>query len=212
MTILDDALDFDRIAAAQVTQAPYPHAIIKDSILPAAATALARALPSVTKHGSLRFNEIDRSPELDALIAELESDRFRAMMEQKFDIDLAGKTIFHTYRGMMRKQDGVIHTDTPAKTLTILLYLNPPEGEEKVPLRLLNSSSDLEDYFAEVPSSMGTMLLFKVTDNCWHGHKSMVGPRHSLQLNYLSGIEMQGHERLRRRFAKLKRTLLGARG
>ena len=61
-------------------------------------------------------------------------------------------------------------------------------------------------------ASMGTMLLFKVTDNCWHGHKSMVGPRHSLQLNYLSGIEMRGHERLRRRFAKLKRTLLGAKG
>ncbi|MEO7815080.1 MAG: 2OG-Fe(II) oxygenase, partial [Sphingomicrobium sp.] len=201
MTMVDEMLDFDRIAAVPVTQAPYPHAIISDSILPAAARALAGALPSVTEHGSLRFNEIDRSPELDALIAELESDRFRALMEAKFDIDLAGLTIFHTYRGMMRRQDGVIHTDTPAKTLTILLYLNPPEAEEKVPLRLLNSSSDLEDYFAEVPSSMGTMLLFKVTDNCWHGHKSMVGPRHSLQLNYLSGIEMQGHERLRRRFA-----------
>ena len=102
MTVVDEMLDFDRIAAAPVTQAPYPHAIISSSILPAAAKALAGALPSVTEHGSLRFNEIDRSPELDALIAELESDRFRAMMEQKFDIDLAGKTIFHTYRGMMR--------------------------------------------------------------------------------------------------------------
>ena len=150
MTTLDDALDFERIAAAPVTRAPYPHAIIKDSILPEAAKALAGALPSVTEHGSLRFNQIDRSPELDALIAELESDRFRALMEQKFDVDLQGKTIFHTYRGMIRKQDGVIHTDTPAKTLTILLYLNPPEGEEKVPLRLLNSSSDLDDYFAEI--------------------------------------------------------------
>ena len=209
MTLFDQALDFDRIAAAPITQAPYPHAIIKDSILPDAAGALAKALPKVSEHGSLRFHQIDRSPQLDALIAELESDRFRALMAKKFDIELDGLTIFHTYRGMMRKQDGVIHTDTPAKTLTILLYLNSPE-EEKVPLRLLNSSSDLEDYFAEVPSSMGTMLLFKVTDNCWHGHKSMVGPRHSLQLNYLSGIEMKGHERLRRRFAKLKRTLFGA--
>ena len=86
MTTLDQALDIERIAAAPVTQSPYPHAIIKDSILPAAAKALARALPSVTEHGSLRFNEIDRSPELDALIAELESDRFRALMEAKFDI------------------------------------------------------------------------------------------------------------------------------
>lgn len=212
MTTFNEALDFDRIAAAPVTPAPYPHAIITDSILPAAANALAGALPSVSEHGSLRFHQIDRSPELDALIAELESDRFRALMEQKFDIDLAGKTIFHTYRGMMRKEDGMIHADTSAKTLTILLYLNPPEGEEKVRLRLLNSSSDLDDYFAEVPSTMGTMLLFKVTDNCWHGHQSMVGARHSLQLNYLSGTEMQGHERRRRRFARLKRTLLGMRG
>ena len=208
--MFDQALDFDRIETAPVTEAPYPHAIIADSILPQAAAAIAKALPSVTEHGSLRFHQIDRSPELDALITELESDRFRALMEKKFDLDLSGKTIFHTYRGMMRKQDGVIHTDTPAKTLTILLYLNPPEGEEKVPLRLLNSSTDLDDYFAEVPSSMGTMLLFKVTDNCWHGHKSMTGPRHSLQLNYLSGIEMKGHERVRRRLAKLKRTLFGA--
>lgn len=209
MTTVDQALDFDRIAAAPIIPSPYPHAIITDTILPDAARALARALPNVTEHGSLRFHQIDRSPELDALIAELESDRFRALMERKFDIDLSDKQIFHTYRGMMRKEDGVIHTDTPAKTLTILLYLNPPEGEEKVPLRLLNSSSDLEDYFAEVPSSMGTMLLFKVTDNCWHGHKPMVGPRHSLQLNYLSGIEMKGHERTRRRWQKWKRKLFG---
>ena len=108
MPKFDHALDLDRIAAAPIIDAPYPHAIITDSILPEAASALAGALPNVTEHGGLRFHQIDRSPELDALIAELESDRFRALMERKFGIDLQGKEIFHTYRGMMRKEDGVI--------------------------------------------------------------------------------------------------------
>jgi SM-20-related protein len=209
MAIIGEALDFDRIAAAPVIDEPYPHAVIEHSIRPAIAKALVETLPKVHETGSLRLHQVEHSPALKALIADLESDRYRKLMEQKFGLDLGGLEIFTTYRGMMRKEDGVIHTDTPAKTMTTLVYLNPPGSADDASLRLLRSPHGLDDYFAEVPPHIGSMVLFKVTGNCWHGHKSMVGPRHSLQMNYLSGIEMKGHERTRRRLQKWKRKLLG---
>jgi hypothetical protein len=209
MATIGEALDFDRIAAAPVADAPYPHAVIEHAIRPEIARQLVETLPEVHEPGSLRLHQVEHSPALKALIADLESDRYRKLMEQKFGLDLAGLEIFTTYRGMMRREDGVIHTDTPAKTMTTLVYLNPPGAADDASLRLLRSSHDLDDYFAEVPPHIGSMVLFKVTDNCWHGHKPMIGPRHSLQMNYLSGLEMWGHERRHRRWQKWKRKVRG---
>jgi hypothetical protein len=67
----------------------------------------------------------------------------------------------------------------------MLLYLNPVWEAEGGWLRILRSSKDLDDYVVEVPPTFGTCLLFKVTDNCWHGHKPFEGTRKVLQLNYV---------------------------
>ena len=83
----------------------------------------------------------------------------------------------------------------------MLLYFNEEQeaAASETGLRILNNGRDLDDYVAEVPPVLGNMLAFKVTPDCWHGHKPFEGERRSLQLNYLSGLERtKKHERVRR--------------
>jgi hypothetical protein len=52
-------------------------------------------------------------------------------------------------------------------------------------LRLLNNGTDLEDYFDEIEPKGGTLLIFKRSDNSWHGHHSFEGERRAIQLNWV---------------------------
>ena len=44
---------------------------------------------------------------------------------------------------------------------------------------------NIDDYVEEISPIAGTMVIFKVTDNCWHGHTPVQGKRLSIQMNYL---------------------------
>ena len=78
-----------------------------------------------------------------------------------------------TVRGYLQRKVGSIHTDSKTKIITVLLYLNDDWSHEGGRLRLLRSGTDLEDYFAEVPPTQGTLLVFRRADNSWHGHKPL---------------------------------------
>ena len=94
-----------------------------------------------------------------------------------------------TIRGRTRQKDGQIHRDSVAKRVTVLLYLNPESevwaGRDGC-LRLLRSADDLDDYAVEVPPVNGTLLIFPNGPIAWHGHKTYVGRRYAIQLNYMA--------------------------
>lgn len=198
-------LDFAKIQATPLEIEPYPYMIVADVLVGADLAALPGELPEVREGGAIPVADVSGGPSFDRLVSELEGERFRKLLSDKFAIDLDGLEVATTFRGMMRWRDGVIHTDTPAKAVTVLLYLNTDGGPDQASLRILRSGDDIDDYVAEVPPRLGTMVMFKVTDNCWRGHKPMVGKRSSLQLNYLSGKEVKGHEKKRRARARLAR-------
>jgi hypothetical protein len=57
----------------------------------------------------------------------------------------------------------------------------------------------------EIPPSLGTCFIFRVTDNCWHGHKIFKGVRRAIQLNYLTDEAALKQHRSRHNItAKLK--------
>src|SRR3546814_12050926 len=91
-----------------------------------------------------------------------------------------------TLRGQSRAKDGAIHTDSKTKLVTALIYLNSAWESDGGRLRMLNGPDDLEDYAAEVPPEAGTLVAFRCTPDAWHGHKPFVGPRRSIQLNWLT--------------------------
>ena len=98
-----------------------------------------------------------------------------------------------TVRGISRKRDGKIHSDSKTKLVTVLIYLN--EGWEKRTglLRMLKDSSNIENFLYETPATMGSLIAFKVEPNCWHGYLPYIGKRKSIQLNYLHQDSLLSH-------------------
>jgi len=199
-------LDFSRVEAAQIASDPYPYAVVRDVLETEHIAELLADFPVVEHAGSLPVSEVSYGKAFEALLADLNSDRFRDILAAKFGVDLSDKPIMTTVRGVMRQKDGRIHTDSKTKVITVLVYFNEDWQQDDGALRILRNGEDLEDFVAEIPPALGTMVVFRVTDNCWHGHKPVVGKRLSIQMNYLTGESVKGkHQFFHRLSAKLKK-------
>ena len=108
--------------------------------------------------------------------------------------DLSNTEVITTLRGYSRMKDGKIHTDSKSKVLTFLLYLNEEWDNEKGLLRMLKNNFDLEDFIEEIPASFGSLVVFKVTENCWHGFHPVEGKRLSMQMNYVKKASVSSHK------------------
>jgi len=143
-------------------------------------------------------------------VAELQGPAFQEAVEKKFDIDLTDCPTMYTVRGFCRSRDGKIHTDSKTKIITVLLYMNeadwPSEGGK---LRVLNNGTDLEDYAAEIEPKGGTLLVFKRSDNSWHGHHSFEGKRRAIQLNWVTEASVVKREQSRHGFSSKIKKLFG---
>lgn len=203
-------LDLHRIQDAPVSQEPYPYFVVTDAILAEKAAGAAEDFPTIDRPGAIDVEGTDFGPAFAAVLDDLKSDRFRRVIGEKLDVDLEGRDIIVNVRGHTRLTDGNIHTDTPSKLVTVLLYFNPPgqAGEGETSLRILNGGKDIDNFAEEIPPVLGTLVAFKVTPNCWHGFKPFVGKRNSLQLNYLSGVRTIGkHQLAHRLMGRMKRKM-----
>ncbi|NQZ54636.1 MAG: 2OG-Fe(II) oxygenase [Piscirickettsiaceae bacterium] len=180
-------LNIEAIRTAKVSSSPYPYCVITNSILKDSLSSVASSFPAISHPGSIPMERINYEPLFGQLLAQLEGDELRQIIAEKFDIDLIEKPTMVTFRGVMRQKDGRIHTDSKTKLITVLLYFNNEWHSADGQLRILNNGQDLDNYVAEIPPLLGTMVIFKVTDNCWHGHTALEGKRLSIQMNYLTG-------------------------
>jgi SM-20-related protein len=193
-------LDYAAFDATPAAAAPFPHVVVPD-FLPRDALARVYAdLPPGGRGGSFPPEAVRLGATAQALMAELEGPRLRDAIAEKFGLDLAGAPTMLTMRLATRDKDGQIHTDSLAKRVTALLYLNPPNerfAKAEGCLRLLRSATDLEDFAVEVPPTNGTLLVFPNCPTSWHGHRTYVGPRYSVQLNYMTN-DAKAQSELRR--------------
>ncbi len=114
-----------------------------------------------------------------------------------------------TVRGMCRISDGKIHTDSETKLITVLLYMNPRWGKDGGRLRLLRSATNIDDAAAEVPPTVGTLLIFKRSDRSFHGHLPYEGIRKVIQMNWVVDQKTVDREQKRHRWsAAIKRLRL----
>ena len=185
-----DVADFDALGATPVSLEPFPHILLERFIKPEALPAVVADLPVMKGRGSFPIGALKLGPNAKAMIAALEGERFRAMVAKKFGLDLQGAPLMTTLRGNSGAQDGQIHTDSSAKRVTILLYLNPAKGEawarHEGCLRLLRDGENLENFAKEVPPVDGTLLVFPNGPTTWHGHKQFIGQRYVVQMNYMT--------------------------
>ena len=206
-------LDYRVLEEAPLQTDPYDYLIVENFVKPEKFSEAMADFPAVPGPGSHPPSELNISGRFRALLDELQDDAFRKAIEQKFKIDLTGRPTMYTVRGFLRKNDGSIHTDSETKIITVLLYLNDNWSEDGGRLRILRSGTDLEDYVAEVPPSNGTLLVFRRSDNSWHGHKPFEGQRRVVQMNWVLDEDVVNREQRRHsvstRFKKLKNFFTG---
>jgi SM-20-related protein len=187
----------DALRAAPVNPEPFPYAVVPDFLSAACASAVIADFPSIHYRGSFPVAQLQGGATFAQLVEEWQGDEVRAALQDKFDVDLTDSYTLVTVRGWSQRRDGHIHTDAKSKLLTLLLYLNPGWQDAGGRLRILYNKRSLDDYAAEVVPTFGTCLMFKVTDNCWHGHTPFIGQRRVLQLNYIRDESARNRHLLR---------------
>jgi SM-20-related protein len=202
-------LDLAALRATPVAEQPFPHLVVQNFVPPAILQEVRRDLPPIAKGGSFPPEAVRLGPRARSLVKALEGPELRSAIAEKFALDLGDAPTMLTLRGMTREKDGRIHTDSTAKRVTVLLYLNPEAEtwqDHQGCLRLLRGPDDIEDFAVEVPPVNGTLLAFPNSATTWHGHKQFVGRRYSIQLNYMTN-DQSARSELRRHWlsAVLKR-------
>jgi SM-20-related protein len=193
-------LDYAALRATPVAGDPFSHLVVPNFVPPEVLRAVLADLPPLGKRGSFPVDALSLGPSAQALMDELEGPRLRDAIAGRFDLDLTDAPTMVTLRGWTNERDGHVHTDSTAKRVTILLYLNPATeawAQHDGCLRLLRGPDDVENYAVEVPPVNGTLLVFPNAPNAWHGHKRFTGQRYSVQLNYMT-TDAKARSELRR--------------
>ena len=205
----DLPLDYDRLDQTAVASDPFRHVVVENFVPAASLSRVLQGLPPMSSGGSFPPSALRLGEGASALVHALEGNRFRRSVAQKFDLDLDSAPTMLTIRGRTREKDAQIHCDSTAKRVTILLYLNPETeawARREGCLRLLRNGNDLDDYAVEIPPVNGTLLIFPNGPTTWHGHKTYVGRRYAIQLNYMAdGAKARAEIRRHKVSAVLKR-------
>ena len=184
-----DSLDLAALDATPVASDPFTHVVVPHFVPPAFLERIQAGLPAMASGGSYPPEALTLGPAAASLVEQMQGPALRDAIGRKFGLDLADAPLMLTMRGRTREKDGRIHTDSEAKRVTVLLYLNPQAEawtKQEGCLRLLRTATDLEDYAVEVPPVNGTLLVFPNGPTTWHGHRTFVGQRHAIQLNYMT--------------------------
>ncbi len=179
-------LDEEEIAVAKLRHEPYEFAFVEHAIDPRYKDAVLADAPPIPDRGSYGLPDLRYGPKFGAVVQDLLSERFRRLVEQKFDMDLSpyppcivmmGNTTGHY-------NEGYAHPDSKHKIVTVLVGFSREWPYERGRLRVLRSS-DRNDYAFEFAPEFGRMLMFRVCDHSWHGFLPQKGQRMSLQLCYV---------------------------
>jgi SM-20-related protein len=208
------ALDYQKLSDTPIGTDPFPHLVVPGFVPSDSLAKVLDDLPPLQRRGSFPPGSVRLGPAARDLVQQMEGERLRELIAARFSLDLAGAPTMLTLRGWTSERDGRIHTDSTAKRVTVLLYLNQETaafGRQDGCLRLLRGPGDLDDYAVEVPPVNGTLLVFPNGESAWHGHRQFVGQRYSIQLNYMTTDQKARSELRRHRIsAFVKRLTMAA--
>jgi SM-20-related protein len=190
-------LDTAAFEAAPLAREPFPHLLVPHFVSATDVARVAEDFPHLSGPGAFPPSALRPKGHFAALVGELAEPWLRHAIEAKFDIDLADRPLVWTVRGRVRQRDGAVHTDTPSKLVTLLLYLNEGWTAPGGRLRLLRARETLDDPVVEVAPEGGTLLVFLPSDRSWHGHLPYVGERRAIQLNFMRDATVAAREQTR---------------
>ncbi len=199
-------LDAEAIAAAPLRRDPYEFSYVEHALRLDDRAAILDDAPQIPERGSYGLPALRYGPRFGAVIADLLSPAFRGLVEQKFDMDLSTRPPVIVMMGNTtgHYNEGHAHPDSKHKIVTVLLGFSREWPYERGRLRVLRSA-DRDDFAFEFAPEYGKMLMFRVSENSWHGFLPQKGPRMSLQLCYCDSDAYVRSEYIRHRvsaFAK----------
>jgi hypothetical protein len=207
---MSSTLKIDQFDATPLKTEPFEYLVLRDFLQREALEGARADFPAVPSAGSHPPGGLKIEGRFKQVIDDIYSPAFREAIERKFKVDLSGRPLMYTVRGHCRARDGEIHTDSKTKIITVLLYLNDDSWNSgSGRLRLLRNGTDLENYFEEVEPAGGTLLVFKRSDNSWHGHHSYEGPRRALQFNWVTDQSVVDREQNRHGVSAFFKKLIG---
>ncbi len=190
-------LDLDKLRTARRETEPFEYCVVPGFLNSTSLRQVNATYPDIEKGGSFPIDSLDTGMVIKEVIEEMDGPEFEAAIAEKFEVSLEGRPKMYSLRSYTRAKDGRLHTDSKDKIITVLLYLNEDWPHAGGRLRLLRNGYDVDDYVAEVPPDNGTLLVFKRSDNSWHGHHPFEGPRRSLQMNWMTSEGSKGFHKLR---------------
>jgi len=200
--------DYELFDAAPLVRDPFAYVVVPHFIRRDSFARIASDFPLVPGAGSFPLESLDIRGAFRGLLNELDGDAFQRAIEHKFELDLSGCPKMMTVRGHARQKDGAIHTDTASKRVSVLLYMNEDWDAEGGRLRLLRSPN-LDDAMIEIPPAGGTLVAFKRSSCSWHGHRTYIGARRVIQLNWMTTKEAARREHRRHAAAAVFKNLFG---
>ena len=179
-------LDESAITSAELQHEPYDYAFVEHAIPSRLRDEVLADAPRIPDRGSYGLPNLHYGPRFGSVISDLQSDRFRHLVEKKFDIDLSAnpRVVLMMGNTTGHYNEGHSHPDSKHKIITVILGFSREWPYERGRLRVLRSS-DREDCAFEFPPIFGRMLMFRVCDHSWHGFLPQKGPRMSLQLCFV---------------------------
>jgi hypothetical protein len=194
-------LDIDKLRQAKLQTAPFDYVVVPSFIGPDTVERVNATFPTIASGGSYPIESLDAGMTIKEVIDELDGPAFETAVAEKFGVDLCDRPKMYSLRGYTRAKDGKIHTDSKDKIITVLLYLNERWDKPGGRLRLLRDGHDVDNYATEVPPDNGTLLIFRRSDNSWHGHHPFDGPRRSLQMNWMTSEGSKGWHKVRHKIS-----------
>ncbi len=199
-------VEMQRLEDTDLKTTPYDYLTVPNFVPLDSLATIGVDFPDIDKPGSFPLEELQYGAAFGSLIERLQQDDFRDAIARKFNIDLTNRPMTCTVRGATQLKDGQIHTDSKSKLITVLIYLNPPWNAEGGRLRVLNNGTDLNNYAEEIEPASGNMLIFRRSDNSWHGHEPFEGQRRTIQINWVTSQAVADREHKRHKMsARLKR-------
>jgi SM-20-related protein len=203
-------LNIDKLKAAKLETDPYLYTVVTGFLSPESVSRINATYPKIEKGGSYPIESLEANMAIKEVIDELDGPEFQKAISEKFDVDLEGRPKMYSLRGYTRAKDGQIHTDSKDKIITVLLYLNENWQQPGGRLRVLRDGHDVDNFAAEIAPDQGTLLIFKRSDNSWHGHHPFEGPRRSLQMNWMTSEGSKGWHKVRHTISAAVKKLTAA--
>jgi hypothetical protein len=201
-------LNEEAIRASVLNNQPYDYTFVPNAIEERFKEEVLLDAPIIPQRGSYGLPSLRRGPKFEAVIQDLLSDRFRHIVEEKFDIDLSKNPPVIVMMGNTSGayNEGYAHPDSKHKIITVIVGFTREWPYERGRLRVLNSP-DREDYAFEFPPEFGNMLMFRVSDKSWHGFLPQKGPRMSLQLCFCDSESYVRSEYFRHRLSAYAKSI-----